>query len=86
MAITRAELLQELLPGLDALFGTDYINRWIAFIDYSKPPGNQIIKIARWDKEANARGDYVYGVIDIAYARDELDAYQQATKKLENQK
>jgi hypothetical protein len=28
MAISRAQLLKELLPGLNALFGLEYANLW----------------------------------------------------------
>jgi hypothetical protein len=83
MTITRAELLAELLPELVALFGLEYENRWVASVDRSRPPGDQITKVVRWTKEALERGDYTSDTIDIPYAQDELDAYQQATKQLE---
>lgn len=83
MAISRAALLKELLPGLNALFGLEYEAGWAVYYK-----GKRVTKVEPWDGDKHMwvkKKEKVIrpGIIHINEAIDELDAYMQAQKKLE---
>lgn len=76
MAISRAQLLKELLPGLNELFGTEYEhkNTWAVFADYHHEDMTwRVGKVERWD---NGRHFNSPSTHKITNATDELDAYK----------
>lgn len=75
MAISRAELLKELLPGLNELFGTkyeEYRNTWAVYAEHDPNTGElKVTKIVPWferDEDTNP--------VKITDAPDEMDAYK----------
>lgn len=86
MAISRAQLLVDLLPGLNELFGTEYENydtTWAVYADYCYDDREwKVSKIEQWwdskhlKKGANGNKSLRAGVHKITDAKDELDAYK----------
>ena len=83
MAISRAQLLKELLPALNELFGMEYDTGWAAFHREQR-----VTKVEPWD---SSKHTYVRkkeriirsGIMHITNAPDELGAYVEATRRLE---
>ena len=78
MAISRAELLKELLPGLNELFGTEYENHdttWAVYADYQHHDMTwQVKRIVPWlDRDPRESDFNVHKVVD---AVDELAAFK----------
>lgn len=81
MAISRATLLKELLPGLNELFGTEYERGWAVHADYYYDDQTwRILKVEPWNP---LKHDVTKGIMHIKEAQDEMDAYTQAKKALE---
>jgi hypothetical protein len=83
MAISRAQLLAELLPALNELFGLEYEKGWAVHHKNGK-----ITKVEPWDglKHMKLKGKKRISrpnIIHINEAIDELDAYMKAKKALE---
>lgn len=83
MAISRAELVKELLPGLNKLFGTEYEKydtTWAVYADYSCEDMEwRVGKIEPWWRSKHAESmQRVYKVTD---AVDELAAYKKFMKE-----
>lgn len=83
MAISRAQLLAELLPALNDLFGTEYEGGWAV---HHKE--RDILKVEPWDSHKHMRTKSRKravrpGIIHVNSARDEIDAYMQAQRTLE---
>lgn len=86
MAISRAELLKDLLPGLNELFGAEYENydtTWAVYADYHYEDMEwKVSKIEQWESykhlKTKPNGDKVLpkGVHKITDAVDELAAYK----------
>lgn len=75
MAISRAQLLKELLPGLNELFGTEYEhkNTWAVFAERHNGSW-KIEKIERWLPWEH--GESMRRIHKITDATDEMDAYK----------
>lgn len=78
MAVSRAQLLVDLLPGLNELFGTDFENidtTWAVYADYDQSDMTWKVKrIIPWlDRDPRESDFNVHKVIE---AKDELDAYK----------
>lgn len=86
MAISRAQLLVDLLPGLNELFGTDFENidtTWAVYADYDQSDMTwKVAKIEQWwdykhlKKGRNGNTYLPRGVHKVIEAKDELDAYK----------
>lgn len=76
MAISRARLLKELLPGLNELFGTEYEkNVWMVHAEYNHHDMTyRVIKITPWWARDSEASDFK--VFKITDAVDEMDAYK----------
>jgi len=79
MAISRAELLKELLPGLNELFGTEYEKYDTAWAVYADCNLNdmtwQVKRIIPWLDYIPDDGD-LHSPFKVKDAKDELDAYK----------
>jgi len=78
MAISRAELLKELLPGLNELFGTEYEKydtTWAVYADCNLNDMTwQVKRIIPWlDRDPRVSD---FNVHKVTEAKDELDAYK----------
>lgn len=86
MAISRAQLLNELLPALNELFGVEYENNnttWAVYADYLYEDMEwRVGKIEPWrdykhlKKGRNGNTYLPKGVHKVTEAKDELDAYK----------
>lgn len=86
MAISRAQLLVELLPALNELFGLEYEKGWAVH-----HKNGQITKVEPWDglRHMKLKGKKRISrpnVLHIDEACDEMEAYAQAMRKLEQTK
>lgn len=85
MAISRAQLLKELLPGLNALFGKEYASGWAVYVEHQPHDmAYRIVKIMPWSSSEHAES--MVPVLRVMDARDELEAYTKAMKMLEQTK
>ena len=83
MAISRAQLLKELLPALNELFGMEYEMGWAVFHKRKR-----VTKVEPWDSSEHThmkKGKRVIrpGIMHIINVPDELGAYTEATRRLE---
>jgi hypothetical protein len=83
MAISRAQLLKELLPALNELFGLEYETGWAVFHKRKR-----VTKVEPWDSSKHTcvkKGERVIrtGIMHIINVPDELGAYTEATRRLE---
>lgn len=79
MAVSRAQLLVDLLPGLNELFGTEYENydtTWAVYADYHQNDMTwQVKRIIPWLDYIPSDGD-PRPPFKVTKAKDELDAYK----------
>lgn len=79
MAISRAELLKELLPGLNELFGTEYENdrtTWAVYAECQQHDMTwKITKIIPWYERDGGDGN-TWPPFKMTGCRDEIDAYK----------
>lgn len=77
MAISRAQLLAELLPALNDMFGLDYegfATTWAVYADYDHADMTwKVGKIERWIPGKHREMRHVYKVTE---AVDEVEAYK----------
>ena len=83
MGISRAQLLKELLPALNELFGLEYETGWAVF--HRK---QRVTKVEPWNSNKHMcvkKGERVTrsGIMHITDVPDELGAYVEATRRLE---
>lgn len=82
MAISRAALLKELLPGLNELFGMEYENyetTWAVYADYQQHDMTwQVKKIVPWLSRDPKGSDF--NVHKITDAMDEIAALKKFTE------
>jgi hypothetical protein len=89
MGISRAQLLAEILPALNELFGLEYETGWAAYYSYyPEDMTYRVDKVEPWDSSKHTRmkkGKRVIhpGILHITDAPDELGAYVEATRRLE---
>ena len=91
MAISRAQLLKELLPGLNELFGTEYEKydtTWAVYADYCYEDMEwKVSKIEQWrdykhfKTTPNGNRSLPKGVHKVTDCRDELAAYKKFMEK-----
>lgn len=82
MAISRAEILKELLPGLNEIFGQEYESGWAVYVDYYYPDAEwRVGKIEKWSRAKHTES--MVRILHIPEAKDELDAFVQAMNILE---
>jgi hypothetical protein len=83
MAISRAQLLKELLPALNELFGMEYEMGWAVFHKRKR-----VTKVEPWDSSKHTcvkkkKRVVRTGIMHIINVPDELGAYMEATRRLE---
>jgi len=80
MAISRAQLLKELLPGLNELFGTEYEKydtTWAVYANYDQSDMTwQVKRIIPWLDHDSSDGSFHPLPFKVKDAKDELDAYK----------
>ena len=82
MAISRADLLQELLPALNELFGDAY-SGWAVHTDYSFEHNEwRIAKVEAWMPFKHEGASHIIHVKD---APDEMGAYAEVMRRWKEQ-
>jgi len=80
MAISRAQLLKELLPGLNELFGTEYEKdrtTWAVYAECNHEDMTwKITEIVPWYERGSGDGDPRLPPFKMTDCRDEIDAYK----------
>lgn len=80
MAISRAQLLVDLLPGLNELFGTEYENydtTWAVYADHNLNDMTwQVKRIIPWLDHDSSNSRLHPPPFKVKDAKDELDAYK----------
>ena len=83
MAISRAQLLAELLPALNEMFGLDYegfTTTWAVYADYNH--ADMTWKIGKVEQWIQGIHDNLPNVHKITDATDEMDAYKKFMERL----